>query len=188
MRSVFKTCLCALIFFITTSFAHAADPQVRFKTSLGEFVVELYPQKAPKTVENFLAYVNSGHYAGTIFHRVIDGFMIQGGGFAPGMKEKPTRSPIPLESKNGLKNMLGTLAMARKTEPDSATAQFYINVVNNPALDYPEPDGYGYTVFGKVISGMETVNKIRAVPTTSYGPFSGVPATPVVIESATLVK
>ena len=167
--------------------ASAADPQVDVKTSLGSFRVELYPAKAPKSVENFLQYVKSGHYNGTVFHRVIPGFMVQGGGMTPDMNQKPTRPPIPIESKNGLKNEVGTLAMARTSDPNSATAQFFINVNDNGFLNYPGQDGYGYTVFGKVVSGMEVINKIVAVPTGSRGMHQNVPVKPVVIESMTLV-
>jgi peptidyl-prolyl cis-trans isomerase A (cyclophilin A) len=167
--------------------ALAADPQVDVKTSAGTIRIELYPAKAPKTVENFLQYVRDGHYNGTIFHRVIPGFMIQGGGMTPNMAQKPTRSPIPIESKNGLKNDVGTLAMARTSDPNSATAQFFINVKNNDFLNYPAQDGHGYTVFGKVVEGMDVVNKIVAVPTGNQGMHQNVPRTPVVIESMTLV-
>jgi len=168
--------------------ASAADPQVDVKTSLGSFRVELYPAKAPKSVENFLQYVKSGHYNGTVFHRVIPGFMVQGGGMTPDMNQKPTRPPIPIESKNGLKNEVGTLAMARTNDPNSATAQFFINVNDNGFLNYPGQDGYGYTVFGKVVSGMDVVNKIKRIPTGAAGPFaSDVPKTPVIITSAALV-
>ncbi|WP_153100657.1 peptidylprolyl isomerase [Paraburkholderia hayleyella] len=167
--------------------AQAAHPAVLFKTSAGNIRVELYPEKAPKSVENFLGYVKSGQYNGTIFHRVIRGFMIQGGGFTTSYAEKPTRAPIPLESRNGLKNTAGTLAMARTSDPNSATAQFFINTVDNAGLDYPNPDGNGYAVFGKVTSGMDVVKKIEGTPTTSRGPMSDVPQTPIVIESATVV-
>lgn len=170
------------------AFAQAVQPQVQFKTSAGNFVVELNPKAAPKTVENFLQYVNSGFYNGTIFHRVIGNFMIQGGGFTPEMNEKTTRAPIPSESQNGLKNVTGAIAMARTSNPNSATAQFFINVKDNASLDYPSPDGYGYTVFGKVVSGMDTVEKIKGVATTRKGMYQDVPATPVVIESASVVK
>jgi peptidyl-prolyl cis-trans isomerase A (cyclophilin A) len=167
--------------------ALGADPQVDLKTSAGNIRVELYPAKAPKTVENFLQYVKDGHYDGTIFHRVIPGFMIQGGGMTPSMAQKPTRAPVPIESKNGLKNEVGTLAMARTSDPNSATAQFFINVSNNGFLDYPGQDGHGYTVFGKVVDGMDVVNKIVAVPTGSQGMHQNVPRKPVVIESASVV-
>ena len=168
---------------------HAQNaPRVKLATSLGDIVVELNPAKAPKTVENFLKYVDDKHYDGTIFHRVIDGFMIQGGGFTPDMVQKPMRPPIPLEATNGLKNDTYTIAMARTNVPDSATAQFFINVKDNAMLNAPQPDGHGYAVFGKVVSGQEVVDKIKAVPTGNKGPFQNVPTTPVVITSATLVK
>ncbi|MCS6945151.1 MAG: peptidylprolyl isomerase [Sutterellaceae bacterium] len=172
----------------TTSGKEPASPRVLLATTLGDITLQLDAQRAPKTVENFLAYVRSGHYDGTIFHRVIDGFMIQGGGFTPDMKQKPTRAPIPLESRNGLKNVRGTVAMARTSMPDSATAQFYINVVDNPGLDYPQPDGHGYAVFGRVIGGMEVVDKIRAVPTGPRDGHQNVPLTPVVIRSARILN
>jgi peptidyl-prolyl cis-trans isomerase A (cyclophilin A) len=161
---------------------------VKFQTSSGDFVVEVYPDKAPKTVENFLQYVKEKQYDGTIFHRVMDGFMVQGGGFTADMKEKQTRAPIPLEAKNGLKNDRGTIAMARTSNPNSATAQFFINVVNNDGLNAPQPDGYGYAVFGKVVSGMEVIDKIRSTPTGNKGMFQNVPLTPIVINSAVLAK
>ncbi len=168
---------------------HAQNaPRVKLATSLGDIVVELNPAKAPKTVENFLKYVADKHYDGTIFHRVIDGFMIQGGGFTPDMVQKPMRPPIPLEAANGLKNDTYTIAMARTNVPDSATAQFFINVKDNAMLNAPQPDGHGYAVFGKVVSGTEVVDKIKGVPTGNKGPFQNVPTTPVVITSATLVK
>jgi peptidyl-prolyl cis-trans isomerase A (cyclophilin A) len=165
--------------------AFAADaPQLKFATSLGDFVVEVYPDKAPKTVANFVQYAKDQHYAGTVFHRVIDGFMVQGGGFGTDMKEKATRPPVPLEANNGLKNDRGSIAMARTSNPNSATAQFFINVKDNPNLNAPSPDGHGYTVFGKVVSGMDVVDKIRVVPTGN----GDVPRTPIVIQSVTLVK
>jgi peptidyl-prolyl cis-trans isomerase A (cyclophilin A) len=170
------------------SAAGATHPNVLIKTTQGDIRVELYPEKAPKTVANFLAYVNAGQYRDTIFHRVIPGFMIQGGGFTPQMQEKPTRAPIPLESRNGLKNTAGAIAMARTSDPDSATAQFFINTVDNPNLDYPNPDGNGYAVFGKVVSGFDVVKKIEATPTTTRGPYSDVPQKPVVIQSITVVS
>ncbi|EMH2961337.1 peptidyl-prolyl cis-trans isomerase [Burkholderia multivorans] len=171
--------------FAQTATAH---PVVQLKTSQGDIRVELYPEKAPKTVANFLDYVKAGQYNGTIFHRVIKGFMIQGGGYKANFDEKPTRAPIPLESRNGLKNLTGTIAMARTSDPNSATAQFFINTVDNSGLDYPNPDGNGYAVFGKVVSGLDVVKKIEAVPTTSRGPMQDVPAQPVVIESASIVS
>lgn len=173
----------------TTAFAEPA-PQVKFQTSMGDFTLELYPEKAPKTVENFLQYVKDKHYDGTVFHRVIGSFMIQGGGYTQTMSEKPTREPIAIESQNGLKNERGTVAMARTQNPNSATAQFFVNVVDNGFLNFSAPttQGYGYAVFGKVVSGMETIDKIRAVPTGNKGMFQNVPNTPIVINSATLAK
>lgn len=162
----------------------AAHPQVLLKTTAGDIRVELYPEKAPKTVANFLGYVKSGQYTDTVFHRVIQGFMIQGGGFTTSYQEKPTRAPIPLESRNGLKNLAGTIAMARTSDPNSATAQFFINTVDNAGLDYPQPDGNGYAVFGKVVSGMDVVKKIEATPTAARGSMGDVPQTPIVIKSA----
>ncbi|MEG1113845.1 MAG: peptidylprolyl isomerase [Janthinobacterium sp.] len=163
-------------------------PHVALKTSMGEIVLELDQEKAPKSVANFLQYVNSGYYKGTVFHRVIDGFMIQGGGFDKNMKQKATKAPIRNEAQNGLQNVTYSIAMARTGDPHSATAQFFINVGDNGALDYPGRDGFGYTVFGKVVSGMDVVDKIKAVPVADKGPHQNVPVTPVVIESATLLK
>lgn len=176
----------ALSALVGLSPAQAQDaPKVKLATSMGDIVLQLDPAKAPKSVENFLAYVNAKHYDGTIFHRVINNFMIQGGGFTPDMKQKPTNPPIPLEAKNGLKNDLYTVAMARTPNPNSATAQFFINVKNNDFLNAANsPDGNGYAVFGKVISGTEVVDKIKAVPTAG----ADVPTTQVVITSATVVK
>ena len=169
--------------------AGAADmPHVLLKTNMGEIVLELYPDKAPKSVDNFLQYVKSGHYNGTIFHRVMDGFMIQGGGFDKDMKQKPTNQPIENEAKNGLKNEPYTVALARTSNPHSATAQFFINVRNNSFLDYPGQDGWGYAVFGKVIKGTEVVDKIKTVETGNSGMHANVPKKPVVIESASVVK
>ena len=168
--------------------AIGAGPQVDLKTSAGTIRLELYPAKAPKTVENFLQYVKDGHYDGTIFHRVIPNFMIQGGGMTADMTQKKTRPPIPIESKNGLKNEIGTVAMARTSDPNSATAQFFINVNNNTFLDYPGQDGNGYTVFGKVVAGMDVVNKIVSAPTGNQGMHQNVPRTPIVIESASVVS
>lgn len=170
----------------------AGAPQVKFVTNMGEFVVEVYPDKAPKTAENFLQYVRDKHYEGTIFHRVIANFMIQGGGYDARYIERPTRAPVMHEgvealSKGGPRNTVGTIAMARTNAPHSATAQFFINVVDNGFLD-PSPQQPGYTVFGKVVSGMDVVNRIRAIPTGSGGPFpTDVPRTPVVIKSATVL-
>ena len=175
--------------------ALAADPQVDLRTSLGTIRLELYPAKAPKTVENFLQYVKDGHYNGTLFHRVIPGFMVQGGGFDKAFQQKKTRGPIANEAqgavKGGLKNATGTLAMARTADPNSATAQFFINVGDNGFLNWGDPrsDGNGYAVFGKVVSGMDVVNKIAKLPTGAAGPFPrDVPRSPVVIESMTLVS
>jgi peptidyl-prolyl cis-trans isomerase A (cyclophilin A)/peptidyl-prolyl cis-trans isomerase B (cyclophilin B) len=175
--------------------ALAANPQVEFDTSAGAIRVELYPDAAPKTVANFLEYVKSGHYAGTQFHRVIGGFMIQGGGFTSDFQQKPTRPPIPIESeqsaKAGLSNVPGTLAMARTSEPNSATAQFFINVADNSRLNFrsADPAGYGYTVFGKVVSGMDVVNKIAQSATGPGGPFpTDVPKERVTIKSARIVN
>ena len=163
-------------------------PKVKLATSMGDIVVQLNPEKAPKTVANFLQYVREKHYDGTIFHRVIDGFMIQGGGFTPDMAQKPMRAPIPLEAGNGLKNDKYTIAMARTGAPDSATAQFFINVKDNAMLNAPQPDGHGYAVFGKVVEGTDVVDKIRAVATSNKGPYQNVPNTPVTINSATVVE
>jgi peptidyl-prolyl cis-trans isomerase B (cyclophilin B) len=160
---------------------------VLFTTNHGNFKLELDADKAPKTVENFLNYVQSGHYNGTIFHRVIDGFMIQGGGFEPGMKQKPTNDPIENEAKNGLKNEPYTVAMARTSAPHSASAQFFINVKNNSFLDYPGQDGWGYCVFGKVTEGTDVVDKIKAVKTARGGMHADVPVEDVVIEKAEIV-
>lgn len=185
LLTAFTLLLAAGIF----STVHAADnPRVSMKTSMGEIVLELYQDKAPKTVANFIRYVNDGHYNGTIFHRVIGNFMIQGGGFDKNMREKPTRAPIPNEANNGLKNHAYTIAMARTPEPHSASAQFFINVKYNAALDYPGHDGWGYAVFGKVIKGKEVVDKIKGVATTRSGMHADVPVSPVTIESATLLK
>ena len=169
--------------------ALAADVQVDLKTNLGTIRLELYPDKAPKTVENFLQYAKDGHFNGTIFHRVIDGFMIQGGGFDKSFKQKPTRAPIANEAKNGLKNDLGTVAMARTSVPHSASSQFFINGKNNDFLNAASAqDGWGYAVFGKVVGGMDVVQKISKTPTGSGGPFpTDVPREMVVIESVTVV-
>jgi cyclophilin family peptidyl-prolyl cis-trans isomerase len=174
--------------------AFAANPQVEFDTSAGTIKAELYPDAAPKTVENFLKYVQAGHYNGTQFHRVIKGFMIQGGGYDAEFRERPTRPPIPIESeqsvKAGLSNTPGTLAMARTGDPNSASSQFFINVADNKRLDFRSADtqGYGYTVFGKVVSGMDVVNRIAQAPTGAGGRFpTDVPVERVVIKSARVV-
>ena len=167
----------------------AADPRVELKTNRGTIVLELNQAKAPKTVANFLQYVKDGHYNGTVFHRTIDGFMIQGGGFDKDMKETPTRGRIENEAANGLRNDYGTIAMARTPDPHSASAQFFINVKNNDFLNFRDasPQGYGYAVFGKVVSGMDVVDKIAKSPTGNVGPYQNVPREPVVIESATIL-
>ena len=170
-----------------SAYAQAA-PSVQFQTSAGDFVIELNAEKAPKTVENFLQYVNDKHYEGTIFHRVIDGFMVQGGGFTASMVQKPTRGPIALEAANGLRNDRGTIAMARSGNPNSATSQFFINVVDNAGLNAPQPDGFGYAVFGKVSSGMETIDKIRTLPTGTKAGMQNVPLTPITINSVRILK
>ena len=169
--------------------AAGADPMVDLKTSQGTIRIELYPAKASRTVENFLQYVKSGHYNGVIFHRVIDGFMIQTGGMDKNMKERQTRAPIENEAKNGLKNDLGTLAMARTNAPHSASAQFFINVKDNGFLNAAQAqDGWGYAVFGKVVSGLDVVMKISKVATGNAGMHQNVPREPVVIESASVVE
>lgn len=216
-RRKFAALLAATVFVSTTAFANSEDlPKVSMKTSMGEIVLELYPEKAPKTVGNFLQYVKSGHYNKTIFHRVINNFMIQGGGFDKKMKEKATKKPILLEARyaldHGLKNDLGTIAMARTGEPNSATAQFFINVNENDFLNHqilPEGDPVqfsrrgetisaprsqallataGYTPFGKVIKGMEVVEKIKSVQTGNVGMMENVPVDAVIIESVSLIK
>jgi peptidyl-prolyl cis-trans isomerase B (cyclophilin B) len=160
---------------------------VKLTTSLGPIILELDAEKAPETVKNFVAYVEAGHYDNTIFHRVIKGFMIQGGGFEPGMKQKPTQAPIQNEAKNGLKNTVGTIAMARTQAPHSASAQFFINIADNDFLDYPGQDGWGYCVFGKVSEGMDVVNAIKGVKTGTKGFHQDVPVEDVVIEKAEVV-
>jgi len=168
----------------------AANPRVQLDTTKGKIVIELYAGKAPKTVKNFLDYVKAGQYNGTIFHRVIPGFMVQGGGFTPDMKEKPTRAPIQNEADNRVANDRGTLAMARTADPNSASAQFFINVANNAPLNFQSktPQGWGYAVFGKVVEGMEVVDAIVALPTTTKGFYENVPVDPVVIRKASVVS
>lgn len=165
-----------------------ASPQVSLKTNMGEIVLELDQEKAPKSVANFLQYVKNGHYKGTIFHRVINDFMIQGGGMGPDLKTKKTGKPIANEAKNGLKNQMYTIAMARTGDPNSATSQFYINVNDNDNLDYPGRDGFGYSVFGRVIAGREVVDKIKAVVVDDVRGMQNVPVIPIVIQSATVLK
>ena len=187
MSSFTRRAAAVLVLACAAGTAWSADaPRVRFNTSAGDIVVEVYPDRAPKTVENFLQYVRDKHYDGTIFHRVIDGFMIQGGGFEPGMKQKPTGATVENEANNGLKNDKYTVAMARTSDPHSASAQFFINVADNDFLNHksPTPQGWGYAVFGKVVSGMDVVTKIAKTPT---GP-NDVPRQPIVIESMTRWK
>lgn len=183
----------ALLFLVWLSFcnpAFAANPQIEFQTNMGSFIVELYPDKAPKTVENFLNYVKHGFYEGTIFHRVIHKFIIQGGGLTSDMRSKPTFPPVQNEANNGLRNEPGTLSMARAFNPDSATAQFFINLDDNKMLNYyrPEPSLMGYTVFGKVIHGMDVAQKIGRTPTQAVGKLADVPQEIIVIEKATLLE
>lgn len=168
----------------------ANAPKVKLKTNYGDLVLQLNPDAAPKTVDNFVQYVEDGFYDGTIFHRVIGDFMIQGGGFTEQMSKKETRAPIRNEADNGLKNVRGSIAMARTGDPHSATAQFFINVVDNDFLNFSAPNsrGWGYAVFGKVVEGMETVDKIRAVATGNRGMFRDVPLKPVIIEKASLLE
>ncbi len=170
--------------------AERGQPLVKLETSMGDITLELYPDKAPVTVANFLEYVKAGFYNGTIFHRVINGFMIQGGGLDAQMHQKPTRAPIKNEADNGLGNEAYTIAMARTSDPNSATVQFFINVANNSRLNHTSdtPQGWGYAVFGKVIKGQEVVDKIKAVPTTNRGPYQNVPQEPVTIIKAIVVK
>ena len=184
----------AALFALASTAVLAANPQVELDTTQGKIRIELYPDAAPKTVANFLQYVKDGFYSGTQFHRVIPGFMVQGGGYGADYKEKPTRAPVPIESeqsvKAGLSNGIGTVAMARTGDPNSASAQFFINIANNKRLDFtaPTPRGYGYTVFGKVVEGMDVVNKIAAAPTGPGGPFpTDVPREKVLINSAKVV-
>ena len=182
-------CVCLVTGQVSAADLHPANPQVEFQTNQGSFIVELYPDKAPQTVANFMQYVTSGYYQGTTFHRTIERFMIQGGGLDENLSEKPTLAPIPNESNNGLKNEPGTLAMARAYAPDSATSQFFININDNKFLNYykPEPAYIGYAVFGRVIRGMETVERISKTPTHKIGMFSNVPVEPIVIERVALL-
>lgn len=169
--------------------ANGGNPRVAFETSKGRIVVELFADKAPRSVENFLAYVHSGHYDGTVFHRVIPGFMIQGGGFTPDMSQKPTRAPIQNEADNGLSNRRGTLSMARTGEPHSASSQFYVNLVDNSGLDHRDksPQGWGYAVFGQVVEGMDVVDAIAGVRTGTRSFHQNVPVEPVVVQKAEVV-
>ena len=179
--------LFVLIAFLLASFSlWAANPEIELKTNMGTMTIELYPDKAPETVKNFLQYVRDGFYNGTVFHRVIDGFMIQGGGFTADLTHKPGRGPIRNEAGNGLKNEAGTIAMARTSDPHSATSQFFINMNNNDFLNYPGRDGYGYAVFGKVIKGMDVADRIAKVKTAPRPPHQNVPVKPVILESVRL--
>jgi len=176
---------------LSSALAAAANPQVEFKTNVGSFVAELYADKAPATVDNFLRYVNDGFYKGTIFHRVIPGFVVQGGGFSKDFQQKPTREPVKNEAANGLKNETATLAMARTSDPNSATAQFFINLKDNSSLDHraPNPREYGYTVFGRVVKGMDVVQRIAAIPTGASGPFPAeVPQQTVIVEETKVLS
>lgn len=166
----------------------AGNPRVAFETSKGRIVVELYPEKAPKTVENFLSYVESGFYDGTVFHRVIRGFMVQGGGFDADMDKKDTRPPVVNEAATGLPNERGTISMARTNDPNSATSQFFINHADNASLNYRDDRNPGYAAFGRVVEGLDVVDAIAGVPTTRKGMFDDVPVEPVTIEKATVVK
>ena len=166
----------------------AGNPRVAFETSKGRIVVELYPEKAPKTVENFLSYVESGFYDGTVFHRVIRGFMVQGGGFGADMDKKDTRPPVVNEAATGLPNERGTISMARTNDPNSATSQFFINHADNASLNYRDDRNPGYAAFGRVVEGLDVVDAIAGVPTTRKGMFDDVPVEPVTIEKATVVK
>ncbi|WP_178861623.1 peptidylprolyl isomerase [Thiomicrorhabdus cannonii] len=200
LRRLFLSLPLALLTLTASPLTHAQSdsdtagkeghPQVLMETNYGTILIELYPEKAPKTVENFLAYVHEGFYDGTIFHRVIADFMVQGGGFTPDMGKKITRAPIQNEADNGLRNQIGTVAMARTNDPHSATAQFFINVAQNSFLDFREktPRAYGYAVFGKVIQGMKTVNQIRNVRTGFKNGYGDVPLEPVIIEKVRQIK
>ena len=168
--------------------ALAANPLVELKTNQGDIVVEVFADKAPKSADNFIQYVKDGFYNGTVFHRVIDGFMIQGGGFDADMKQKSTRAPIENEARNGLRNEVGTLAMARTADPHSASSQFFINLVANTALDYPSRDGWGYAVFGKVVKGLEVVETIAKQPTANRGFHQNVPVEAVIVNSARVLE
>ncbi|MGG4606294.1 peptidylprolyl isomerase [Paenalcaligenes sp. Me131] len=168
----------------------STNPKVKLQTNKGDIIIELNAEAAPKTVENFIGYVQDGFYDGTIFHRVINNFMIQGGGFEAGMKQKPTKSPVENEANNGLKNDQYTLAMARTSDPHSATAQFFINVTNNDFLNFtsPTPNGWGYAVFGKVVEGQDVVDSMKAAKTGNKGFHQDVPVEDLIIESATIVE
>lgn len=187
MKKLFS--LLAFSLLIASTSAFAANPVVEMQTSAGMIRIELYPEKAPKTVENFLQYVKDDFYSGTIFHRVIPNFMIQGGGFNADMKQKTPRDSIPNEANNGLKNLRGTIAMARRGDPNSANSQFFINHVDNSNLDYQNPNNFGYAVFGKVTQGLDVVDTIANVPRGNHpAGFQDVPKTPIVIKSAKIIQ
>jgi cyclophilin family peptidyl-prolyl cis-trans isomerase len=189
MNKIYKSLLLSLWLFFTLSADLLAEPvKVLMKTSMGDITLSLDPQKAPKSVENFLQYAKDGFYDGTIFHRVIKDFMIQGGGFSADMNKKQTRDPIENEAKNGLKNKKGTIAMARTSAPHSATAQFFINHKDNSFLDYPSRDGWGYAVFGKVTEGMDVVNAIAEQPTGVTNGMRDVPRTAITIEKVSIIE
>jgi cyclophilin family peptidyl-prolyl cis-trans isomerase len=188
MLAKISAALALVVFAALPALAQTQNPRVDVKTSAGSFVIELYPEKAPKTVANFLQYAKEGFYKGTVFHRVIDGFMIQGGGFDREMRQKPTHGPVPNEAANRLRNDVGTLAMARTSDPHSATAQFFVNLKDNDFLNFrePTPQGYGYTVFGRVVEGMDVVQRIAKVKTSNAGPHQNVPQQAVVIEAVSV--
>ena len=190
MKKIFAVILFAVLMTAGAVQAQTKNPKVLIDTSMGQIEAELYPDKAPVTVTNFLEYVNNKFYDGLVFHRVIPGFMIQGGGLNSDMQEKAGRSPIQIESDNGLKNYRGTLAMARTSDPNSATSQFFINLVDNPFLNFKAKStaGYGYAVFGKVTKGMDVVDKIAQVKTGNKGFHENVPLTPVIIKSIRVIK
>ena len=191
MRQLFRRTLVGATLALAALAAQAANPQVALKTNLGTIVVELYPQKAPKTVENFLQYVKSGFYKDTVFHRVVRDFVVQGGGFTPRLEAKSTALPIPLEANNGLKNEIGTVAMARAYDPNSATSQFFFNLSDNKHLNFfrAEPGLYGYTVFGKIIQGLDIAKQIGTIPTTAQGQFPAeVPVETVMLEDAVILE
>ena len=186
MKLLMRTIFCITLLVSTT--AAISAPSVEMQTSLGNIVIELDSERAPITVENFLKYVNERFYNGTIFHRVIGDFMIQGGGLAPSMEEKLAGKPIENEAKNELKNLRGTISMARRNDPHSATSQFFINRKNNPQLDYTGTNNWGYAVFGKVTQGMDVVDKIAQVPTGNHGSYQNVPLEPVIIQSVKIIS
>jgi peptidyl-prolyl cis-trans isomerase A (cyclophilin A) len=191
VEEIMKKFALSFMLWLSVSFpVLAANPQVEFQTNMGSIVIELYPDKAPRTVENFMQYVTSGYYEGTIFHRVIDKFIIQGGGLTQDLVSKPTYAPVPIESQNGLRNEPGAVAMARGFQPDTATSQFFINLDDNKMLNYfrPEPALMGYTVFGKVIRGMEVAKKIGRIPTQAVGKLTDVPQEQIVIQRVSLLE